>query len=101
MVEVGTLRGSGDETALDATAPEDVSTDEDDAGEPDCAAVEPFGVDRVVTVDDGARMAGATPAELVWACTAPKPASHIAVAKMNMRCIAFSRTGTEVPRTVC
>jgi hypothetical protein len=52
MVEVGTLSGSAAEAA----------PDEDVAGEPGCVAVESFGVDPAVTVDDGAMLVGATAA---------------------------------------
>jgi hypothetical protein len=94
-VEVGTLRGSEAEIALAV----------DVTGKPGCVAVGSLGIDPVVAGGNGAMVVGATPAcwvgcpacacggawELVWACTAPKPPSHIAIAVMNMRRIASSR----------
>jgi hypothetical protein len=101
-VEVGTARGS---EAVAAIALEVASSD-------DAVPVEaPLELDGVVIVsaDELSMVVGATPAccvgcptgacgiawELVWACAAPTPPSHIAITKMNMRCIAFSHHQTE------
>jgi hypothetical protein len=59
-VEVGTLRGSAAEAALEVVVLEDVSTDKDDAGEPGCVVVELF--DPVMAAGNGAMVVGATPA---------------------------------------